>query len=61
MGDWFQDPKRISKSSNAQVPYIKWYTSMHTVETTDPLVESADAKPGDTKCPLYTYGKKICV
>lgn len=32
---------------------------MHTVETTDPLVESADAKPGDTKCQLYTYRKKF--
>lgn len=24
-GDWSQDPLQMPKSSDAQVPYIKWY------------------------------------
>lgn len=30
-GAWFQNPQRIPKSMNAQVPYIKWCRSMYTV------------------------------
>ena len=23
-GDWFQDPQQIPKSTDAEIPYVKW-------------------------------------
>ena len=32
-GNWFQDPTWVPKSMDAQVPYIKWLRSTHTVSS----------------------------
>ena len=48
-GDWLQKPPQIPKSMDAQVPYIKWYSTMNTV---GPLV-SAGFAPVYTECQLY--------
>lgn len=33
---WLQDPPRIPNSMDAQVPYIKWYKTMHTLSSPHP-------------------------
>lgn len=49
-GDWLQDPLPIPKTTDAQVLYIKWYSSTNTVTSSYPRVSILQIRKVDCKC-----------